>query len=67
MIPYWPQPVWTAGPFSIHAFGVAQASALIVGFTLALRRARNSGLDDRRTGWLFINRRFSRVSRPGPP
>jgi phosphatidylglycerol---prolipoprotein diacylglyceryl transferase len=54
MIPFWPQPVWTIGPIAIHAFGLAQAVALVVGFALVILRARDTGLDDRRTGWLFI-------------
>lgn len=54
MIPYWPQPVWAIGPLRIHAFGVAEAAALIAGFALVLSRSRDGGLDDRITGWLFI-------------
>lgn len=54
MIPYWPQPVWTIGSLRIHAFGVVEAAALICGYALVVWRARHSGLDDRRTGWLFL-------------
>lgn len=54
MIPYWPQPVWTFGPLTIHAFGVAQAVALVAGYVIALSRARSAGLDERRTGRLFV-------------
>jgi prolipoprotein diacylglyceryltransferase len=54
MIPYFAQPVWAIGPLNIHAFGIAEAAALVGGYALVLSRAKRSGLDDRRTGWLFI-------------
>lgn len=54
MIPYWPQPVWTLGPWTIHGFGVAQAVALVGGYALALRRARSAGLDELQMGRLFV-------------
>jgi phosphatidylglycerol:prolipoprotein diacylglycerol transferase len=44
MIPYYPQPVLHLGPFSIHAFGVLGALAVLVAFWIILRRARRMGI-----------------------
>ena len=54
MIPYLPQPVWSVGPFTIHAFGVAAALALGVGYWIVLRRARRYGIDGTRAGSVFV-------------
>ncbi len=54
MIPYWPQPVWTIGPIAIHAFGAAQAVALITGYALVSWRATAAGLDRVITARLFV-------------
>ncbi len=44
MIPYVPQPVWTVGPLTIHAFGLCAAAALLTGYLLVDRRAHRYGL-----------------------
>src|SRR5580692_3826990 len=44
MIPYYPQPVFHLGPFSIHAFGVLGALAVLTAFWIILRRARRFGI-----------------------
>lgn len=45
MIPYIPQPSWhIAGPFTVHAFGMIVAVAVLVGSHLAMRRCRQKGL-----------------------
>lgn len=45
MIPYFPQPVLRVGPFTIHGFGAAAASALVLGQVLVRRHARVHRLD----------------------
>ena len=45
MIPYFPQPEWTLGPFHVHAFGITSAAALLLGYGVILRRARSHGID----------------------
>ena len=45
MIPYIKVPELTIGPFPIHAFGLLVATGVVVGTTLATRRARMRGLD----------------------
>jgi phosphatidylglycerol:prolipoprotein diacylglycerol transferase len=45
VIPYFPQPVWIVGPFTIHAFGVLAALALLIGYWLVLTRAVLFGID----------------------
>lgn len=54
MIPYFPQPVWSLGPFEIHAFGVAVAAAILCGYCVVLRRAEKYGIDSTRAGTIFI-------------
>ncbi|HYL77768.1 MAG TPA: prolipoprotein diacylglyceryl transferase family protein [Bryobacteraceae bacterium] len=44
MIPYYPQPVLRAGPFTIHAFGVLAAAAVVVGGRAILIRAHRKGI-----------------------
>jgi phosphatidylglycerol---prolipoprotein diacylglyceryl transferase len=44
MIPYYPQPVLHLGPFTIHAFGILGALAVLVAFWIILRRARRMGI-----------------------
>jgi phosphatidylglycerol:prolipoprotein diacylglycerol transferase len=44
VIPYYPQPVFHLGPFSVHAFGILGASAVLVAFWIILRRARRMGI-----------------------
>src|SRR5512135_1023878 len=46
MIPYVPQPEYHLfGPFTIHAFGTIVAAAVIVGWQMAVGRARRKKLD----------------------
>jgi phosphatidylglycerol---prolipoprotein diacylglyceryl transferase len=45
MIPFIHVPSWTLGPVTIHPFGVLVAIAVLVGTSLAARRARTLGLD----------------------
>lgn len=47
MLPYFEQPVWRIGPLSIHAFGIIVAIAVWVGLSIAGRRMRTLGLDQR--------------------
>ena len=46
MIPYFPQPeVHLFGPITVHAFGAIVALSVIVGWRMAVARARTKGLD----------------------
>jgi phosphatidylglycerol:prolipoprotein diacylglycerol transferase len=46
MIPYFPQPeLHLFGPVTVHAFGAIVAVALVVGWRMAVARARTKGLD----------------------
>ena len=45
MLPYIEHPVWQAGPLAIHAFGVAAAIAMWIGFAMAQRQFERAGLD----------------------
>ena len=45
MIPYFPQPSLPLGPFTIHAFGVLVAAAVLVGVSILKRRSLAEGLD----------------------
>ena len=47
MLPYLEHPMWRIGPLTVHAFGIAVAVALWLGFTLAERRFERLGLDPR--------------------
>lgn len=47
MLPYFSPPVLTLGPLSLHAFGVLVAAAVLVGMTVARRRAIRIGLNAR--------------------
>jgi phosphatidylglycerol:prolipoprotein diacylglycerol transferase len=44
MIPYYPQPVFHLGPFTIHSFGILGAAAALVAFWIVLRRASRKGI-----------------------
>lgn len=52
MIPYFEQPSLTLGPFTIYAFGVLVVIAILVGWRLAVWRARKLGLDKEATSQL---------------
>jgi phosphatidylglycerol:prolipoprotein diacylglycerol transferase len=45
MIPYFEQPSARLGPVTIHAFGALVAAAVVVGYSLAIRRSNRAGLD----------------------
>jgi phosphatidylglycerol---prolipoprotein diacylglyceryl transferase len=53
MIPYFAPPVFQIGALEVRGFGVAVCLAILVGYSLALRRARALGLDQRRMSWIF--------------
>jgi phosphatidylglycerol:prolipoprotein diacylglycerol transferase len=53
MIPYFAPPVFHIGALEVRGFGVAVCLAILVGYSLALRRARALGLDQRRMSWIF--------------
>src|SRR5580700_803359 len=44
MIPYYPQPVFQLGAFSIHAFGILGALAVLTAYWIILLRARRFGI-----------------------
>jgi phosphatidylglycerol---prolipoprotein diacylglyceryl transferase len=44
MLPYFPQPKLALGPFTIHAFGVLVAAAVLVGTWMVKRRLERDGL-----------------------
>jgi phosphatidylglycerol:prolipoprotein diacylglycerol transferase len=58
MLPFFEQPVWHLGPVTIHAFGIAVATALWVGLTMAERRFERASLDPaigrRLGGWMLV-------------
>lgn len=55
MIPYFPQPEYHLfGPITIHAFGAIVALAVIVGWKMAIVRARKKGLDPERLEDLLL-------------
>ncbi|MBZ5607470.1 MAG: prolipoprotein diacylglyceryl transferase [Acidobacteriia bacterium] len=41
------------GALEVHAFGVAACLAILAGHSLALRRARTLGLDERSMSWIY--------------
>jgi phosphatidylglycerol:prolipoprotein diacylglycerol transferase len=45
MLPYFTQPMWTAGPFTVSAFGLLAAFAILSGWALTRRYASLLGLD----------------------
>lgn len=57
MIPYMAQPSWQVGPLTIHAFGVAVATAMWVGLRVGQQRFDRTGLDpaigNRLGGWIL--------------
>jgi phosphatidylglycerol---prolipoprotein diacylglyceryl transferase len=53
MIPYFSPPVFHIGALEVHGFGVAVCLAILAGHSLALRRARTLGLDERRMSWIY--------------
>lgn len=53
MIPYFPPPVFHISALEVHGFGVAVCLAILAGHSLALRRARTLGLDERRMSWIY--------------
>ena len=54
MIPYFPQPFWRVGPFTIHAFGVACSLALLLFYWLVLHRAPRHGMTKDRAGGMLV-------------
>ena len=54
MIPYFPQPVWQFGPFTIHAFGVMAALALLLWYWLVRSRAKRFQLTAERAGSVYL-------------
>lgn len=54
MIPYWPQPVLTLGPLTIHAFGLCVAAALLTGYFLVYRRAERFGLPKDEASGIYV-------------
>ena len=54
MIPYIPQPLWRCGPFTIHAFGVMAAVALVLGFWLVRRKAGRRSLKPDWIGIVYV-------------
>lgn len=58
MLPFVEHPVWSFGPITIYAFGVAVAAALWLGLTAAQRRFARVGLDpalaDRAGRWTLV-------------
>ena len=44
MIPYFEQPSLRLGPVTVHAFGALVATAVVVGYSLAVRRSKRGGL-----------------------
>ncbi len=54
MIPYFTQPKWELGPFTIHAFGVLVAIGILLGTHLADRRSVKMGLDPNVTARMVI-------------
>lgn len=58
MIPFFEQPVLDLGPLTIHAFGAMVALGILTGGWIALRWARERGLDDRVTEgvltWMLV-------------
>jgi phosphatidylglycerol:prolipoprotein diacylglycerol transferase len=57
MIPYFEQPAWHIGPLTIHAFGIAVATAMWLGLAIAQRSFETLGLDSqvgqRLGGWML--------------
>jgi phosphatidylglycerol:prolipoprotein diacylglycerol transferase len=53
MIPYFSPPIFHIGALEVHAFGVAVCLAILAGHSLALRRARTLGLDEKRMSWIY--------------
>jgi phosphatidylglycerol:prolipoprotein diacylglycerol transferase len=53
MIPYFSPPVFHIGALEVHAIGLAVCLAILAGHSLALRRARTLGLDERRMSWIY--------------
>jgi phosphatidylglycerol:prolipoprotein diacylglycerol transferase len=53
MIPYFSPPVFHIGALEVRGFGVLACLAILAGYSLALRRARTLGLDQRRMSWIF--------------
>ena len=45
MIPYFPQPVWHLGGFTVHAFGITSAIALMAGYFTAVRLSPRDALN----------------------
>lgn len=44
MLPYFPPPVWTVGPFTMSAFGLLAVAAILTGWTLTRSYAQLLGL-----------------------
>lgn len=45
MLPYFEQPSYTVGPFTIYGYGILTFAAILTGWRLAVRRAGQVGLD----------------------
>jgi phosphatidylglycerol:prolipoprotein diacylglycerol transferase len=45
MLPYFPQPVWTAGPITLSPFGALAVAAIVTGWILTRRAAARLGLE----------------------
>ena len=57
MLPYFEQPLWHLGPLTVHAFGIAVATAVWFGLVMAQRRFDRAALDHvigERLGWWMI-------------
>lgn len=58
MIPFFTQPSLDLGPFTVHAFGLIVAAAVLTGLSVGARRFRNEGLDvalgERLAGWAIV-------------
>jgi phosphatidylglycerol:prolipoprotein diacylglycerol transferase len=58
MIPFFVQPSVDLGPFTVHAFGLIVAAAVLTGLSVGARRFRSEGLDaalgERLAGWAIV-------------
>lgn len=57
MLPYYEQPLWHLGPLTVHAFGIAVATAVWFGLVMVQRRFDRAALDHtigERLGWWVI-------------
>jgi len=57
VLPYYEQPLWHLGPLTVHAFGIAVATAVWFGLVMVQRRFDRAALDHtigERLGWWVI-------------